>query len=76
MKTSLALDYTAILANTARPIHLALTFDAPATLPSRPQPVAFVVVLDRSASMDGRPLEAAKRAAESVVRNLLSLIHI
>jgi len=70
MKTNLSLDYAAILANTARPIHLALTFDAPTTTPSRPQPVAFVVVLDQSGSMSGHPLEAAKRAAESVVRNL------
>ena len=70
MKTQLQLDYPAILANTARPVHLAITFDAPEVAGSRPQPVAFVAVIDRSGSMQGDPLTAAKRAARTVVRNL------
>ena len=40
MKTTLQLDYPAILANTARPVHLALTFDAPETTGARAQPRA------------------------------------
>ena len=51
MKTQLQLDYPAILANTARPVHLAITFDAPEVTGARPQPVAFVAVIDRSGSM-------------------------
>jgi len=70
MKTSLQLDYPAILANTARPVHLALTFDAPEVTGARAQPVAFVAVIDRSGSMDGPPLAAAKNAVREVVRNL------
>ncbi len=70
MKTSLSLDYSSILANEARAVNLAVTFEAPNTVPSRPEPVAFVLVLDRSGSMQGAPLEAAKKAAISVVRNL------
>ena len=70
MKTLLQLDYPAILANTAGPVHLALTFDAPEVTGARPQPVAFVTVIDRSGSMQGSPIEAAKRAARTVVRNL------
>ncbi len=70
MKTTLQLDYPAILANTARPVHLALTFDAPETTGARAQPVAFVAVIDRSGSMEGAPLAAAKNAVRGVVRNL------
>jgi Ca-activated chloride channel homolog len=70
MKTTLQLDYPAILANTARPVHLALTFDAPEVTGARSQPVAFVAVIDRSGSMAGAPLAAAKRAVRGVVRNL------
>lgn len=70
MKTALQLDYPAILANTARPVHLALTFDAPEVTGARSQPVAFVAVIDRSGSMDGAPLAAAKQAVRGVVRNL------
>lgn len=70
MKTKLSLDYSTILANEARPVHLAVTFEAPNTLPARPQPVAFVVVLDRSGSMGGAPLQSAKKAAIAIVRNL------
>jgi Ca-activated chloride channel family protein len=70
MKTQLQLDYPAILANTARPVHLAITFEAPEVTGARSQPVAFVAVIDRSGSMQGDPLTAAKRAARTVVRNL------
>jgi len=70
MKTTLQLDYPAILANTARPVHLALTFDAPEVTGARSQPVAFVAVIDRSGSMAGAPLAAAKQAVRGVVRNL------
>jgi len=70
MKTQLQLDYPAILANTARPVHLAITFDAPEVTGARSQPVAFVAVIDRSGSMRGDALTAAKRAARTVVRNL------
>jgi len=70
MHTKLQLDYPAILANTARPVHLALTFDAPDLTGARSQPIAFVAVLDRSGSMQGPPLASAKRAAREVARHL------
>jgi len=70
MKTKLQLDYPAILANTARPVHLALTFDAPEISGARDKPVAFVAVIDRSGSMEGAPLEGAKLAVQTAVRNL------
>lgn len=70
MNTTLQLDYPAILANAARPVHLALTFDAPEITGARAQPAAFVAVIDRSGSMQGAPLAAAKRAVRGVVRNL------
>lgn len=70
MKTTLQLDYPAILANLARPVHLALTFEAPEVSGARPEPVAFVAVIDRSGSMQGAPLAAAKNAVRGVVRNL------
>jgi Ca-activated chloride channel family protein len=70
MKNTLQLDYPAILANTARPVHLAITFETPEVTGARPQPVAFVAVVDRSGSMQGEPLTAAKRATRTVVRNL------
>lgn len=70
MKTTVQLDYSAVLANTAQPVHLVLQFDAPAVAPSRGRPVAFSVVLDRSGSMSGPPLAAACHAARTVVNNL------
>jgi Ca-activated chloride channel family protein len=70
MKTTVQLDYQAILANTAQPIHLVLQFDAPAVLDQRTRPVAFALVIDRSGSMEGAALEAAKRAAGVVIQNL------
>jgi Ca-activated chloride channel family protein len=69
MKTTVQLDYQAILANTARPVHLVLQFDAPAVLDQRTRPVAFTLVIDRSGSMEGAPLETAKRAAGTVIQN-------
>jgi Ca-activated chloride channel homolog len=70
MNTTVHLDYRAILANTAQPVHLVLQFDAPAISPARARPVAFSLVMDRSGSMGGTPLAAAKRAAHTVVQNL------
>ncbi len=70
MKTSVQLDYAAILANSAQPVHLAFEFIAPTTTAKRSAPIAFSLVLDRSGSMKGPPLAAAKEAAKAVVRNL------
>ena len=70
MKTTVHLDYRAILANTAQPVHLVLQFDAPAVTAARPRPAAFSLVIDRSGSMGGAPLESARRAARTVVQNL------
>ena len=70
MKTTINLDYQAILANTAQPVHFALLFETPESTLERPRPVAFTLVLDRSGSMMGEPLEAAKAAARGVIRNL------
>jgi Ca-activated chloride channel family protein len=70
MKTTVHLDYRAVLANTAQPVNLVLQFEAPAVAATRQRPVAFSLVLDRSGSMAGSPLEAARRAAHTVVQNL------
>lgn len=70
MKTTVQLDHQAILANSARPVHLAFQFTAPATAGHRERPIAFSLVLDRSGSMGGDPLAAARRAAKAVVQNL------
>lgn len=70
MKTTVQLDYRAILANTARPVHLAFQFTAPPATVRRQQPIAFSLVVDRSGSMEGPPLAAAIRAAKTVVQNL------
>ncbi len=70
MITNVQFDHASVLLNTAQPVHLCLTFDAPQTVDARPQPVAFVAVIDRSGSMGGQPIEAAKKAAADVVRNL------
>jgi Ca-activated chloride channel family protein len=63
MKTEFLLDYSTILANQARPVHLAIRFQAEGALNPRPRPAAFCVVLDRSGSMEGPPLDHAKQAA-------------
>lgn len=70
MKTTVQLDYRAILANTAQPVHLAFQFTAPPATVRRQQPIAFSLVVDRSGSMAGTPLAAALRAAKTVVQNL------
>jgi Ca-activated chloride channel family protein len=70
MKTTVQLDYQAIVANQAQPVHLAFQFTAPGHTGRRDQPIAFSVVLDRSGSMFGDPLQAALRASKTVVQNL------
>ena len=70
MKNIVHLDYQAILANSAQPVHLAFQFTAPAVGGHRERPAAFSLVLDRSGSMQGEPLAAALRAAKVVVQNL------
>ncbi|MEZ5277103.1 MAG: VWA domain-containing protein [Opitutaceae bacterium] len=70
MKTTITLDYHAILANQAQPVHFALLFETPESTLTRPQPAAFTIVIDRSGSMSGPPLEAAKSAAKNAVKNL------
>ncbi len=70
MKTSVRLDFQAILANSAQPVYLAFQFTAPAHSGHRDHPIAFSVVLDRSGSMGGEPLASALRAAKVVVQNL------
>ena len=70
MTTTVQLDYQAILANSAQPVHLAFQFTAPGHSGHRDHPIAFSVVLDRSGSMSGDPLASALRAAKTVVQNL------
>ena len=70
MTTTVQLDYQAILANSAQPVHLAFHFTAPGHSGHRDHPIAFSVVLDRSGSMSGDPLASALRAAKTVVQNL------
>ncbi len=75
MKTTVQLDYPAILANSAQPVHLAFHFTAPGHAGHRDRPIAFSVVLDRSGSMRGEPLASALRAAKTVVQNLRRADH-
>ena len=70
MKTEFQLDYPTILANQARPVHLAIRFQAGQISQPRPRPAAFCVVLDRSGSMAGQPLAHAREATKLAVRNL------
>lgn len=70
MKTEFHLDYPTILANQARPVHLAIRFQAGQISQPRPRPAAFCVVLDRSGSMAGQPLAHAREATKLAVRNL------
>ena len=53
-----------------QPIHLVPQFDAPSASVAGLQSAAFSLVIDRSGSMTGAPLEAARRAARTVVQNL------
>jgi Ca-activated chloride channel family protein len=71
MKITAQLDYSTILRNEGRPVHLAVNLhaDAAATQEHR-RPIALCAVLDRSGSMGGDPLENAKMACETVIRNL------
>lgn len=73
MKIEARLDYSTILGNQARPVHLALRFEAPASTEadSTPRrPMAFCAVLDRSGSMGGAPLHHAREACRGVITNL------
>jgi Ca-activated chloride channel family protein len=73
MKIEARLDYSTILGNQARPVHLALRFEAPASseADSTPRrPMAFCAVLDRSGSMGGAPLHHAREACRGVITNL------
>jgi len=70
MTPKLLLDYPAILANEAKPVHLVLQFNAPEVSSKRSAPLAFALVLDKSYSMQGDPIRIAKKAAQLVVRNL------
>ena len=70
MKIIPQLDFQAVLANHARPIHFALQLQAPEITNPRPKPAALVIVLDHSGSMAGVPLQHAKDAAKVAIRNL------
>lgn|GEM_PF-453068 len=73
MNIEAKLDYPTILRNQARPVHLALRFEAPvvpAADSKTRRPMAFCAVLDRSGSMAGTPLRHAREACRSVVTNL------
>ncbi len=72
MNIDCRLDYSTILANQGRPVHLAVGFKAPQATSEERRPMAFCVVLDRSGSMAGDPLRNAKAASEIVVRNMRS----
>ena len=73
MKIDCRLDYSTILANHGRPVHLSVALTAgEAPAQARKRSMAFCVVLDRSGSMAGPPLNQAKAACETVVRNLRS----
>jgi Ca-activated chloride channel family protein len=75
MKIDALLDYPAILACHARPVHFAVRLRADPTGNPRPRPAAFCVVIDRSGSMSGPPLARAKAAAALAVKNLRSRDH-
>jgi Ca-activated chloride channel family protein len=70
MKIDCQLDYRTILINQAQPVHAVLKLTAEKRLSERKSPLAFCAVLDRSGSMQGKPLDYAKKACETVVRNL------
>ncbi|MEQ1838905.1 MAG: VWA domain-containing protein [Verrucomicrobiales bacterium] len=70
MKIDCRLDYSTILANQGRPVHLAVGLRAGQATAEQRRALAFCVVLDRSGSMSGKPLEDARAACETVVRNL------
>jgi len=71
MKIQANLDYSTILRNQGRPVHLELRLQAgKASEEGTRPPMAFCAVLDRSGSMAGLPLRHAKLACETVVRNL------
>ena len=70
MKIDCRLDYSTILANQGRPVHLAIGLRAGQATAEQRRALAFCVVLDRSGSMAGKPLHDAKAACETVVRNL------
>lgn len=70
MRIDCRLDYSTVLANQGRPVHLAISLQAERATGEQRRPMAFCVVLDRSGSMAGDPLQNAKVACKTVVRNL------
>ena len=70
MKINCQLDYRTILINQGQPIHAVLKLTAEKRSSTRLTPLAFCAVLDRSGSMQGQPLAYARKACETVVRNL------
>ncbi len=70
MNIECLLDYSTVLANQGRPVHLSVRLQAGTAEVEQRRPMAFCVVLDRSGSMGGKPLDRAKTACETVIRNL------
>jgi hypothetical protein len=62
MKTTVQLDYPAILANSAQPVHLAFPFTAPGPSGHRAHPIAFSVgVIELPNQLRGRSRPAVVR---------------
>ena len=70
MKIKAQLDYSTILRNEGRPVHLSVNLRAGSAGEEQRRPMAFCAILDRSGSMAGLPLRNAKLACETVIRNL------
>jgi Ca-activated chloride channel family protein len=70
MKIIAQLDYSTILRNEGRPVHLSVNLRAGSAGEERRRPMAFCAILDRSGSMAGLPLRNARLACETVIRNL------
>jgi Ca-activated chloride channel homolog len=70
MKINAQLDYSTILRNEGRPVHLSVNLRAGSAGEEQRRPMAFCAILDRSGSMADLPLRNAKLACETVIRNL------